>query len=167
MASKPSVVLETTKGAIEIELNPEKAPITVKNFLEYVGAGHYDGTIFHRVIPGFMIQGGGFTVNANEKPTREPIKLESKNGLKNSIGTVAMARTSDPGSASCQFFINCAENDFLNNSPGNDGYAVFGKVTSGMDIVKKIEAVKTASRGGQNDDWPMENVVILKATVKK
>ncbi|MBI2581327.1 peptidyl-prolyl cis-trans isomerase [Candidatus Woesearchaeota archaeon] len=162
----PQVILETTKGTIEIELYPQQAPVTVTNFLAYVNEGHYDGTVFHRVIPGFMIQGGGFTPDGTQKPTRGPIKLESNNGIKNNIGTIAMARTSVPDSATSQFFINVANNDFLNSAPGNDGYAVFGKVVSGMEVVNAIAAVETGNRGG-NSDWPVEDVAITKAYVKK
>lgn len=160
------VVLETSKGKIEITLNAEKAPITTANFLRYVNEGFYDGTVFHRVIPGFMVQGGGFTPDGGEKPTLSPIKLESNNGLKNEIGTVAMARTSVPDSATSQFFINVAKNNFLNAAPGNDGYAVFGNVTAGMDVANAIVAVKTSSRG-PNGDWPVQDVIINKAYVKK
>jgi len=159
------VMLETSKGNIEIELDANAAPITVENFLQYVNDGHYDGTVFHRVIEGFMIQGGGFTTDGNEKSTRSPIKLESQNGLKNDKGTVAMARTSIPDSATSQFFVNVVDNGFLNAAPGNDGYAVFGKITSGMDIVEAIRVVETRSRSGMGD-WPVEDVVITKAYVK-
>ena len=161
----PHVILETSKGTMEIELYPEQAPITVENFLKYTDSGFYDGTIFHRVIPGFMIQGGGFTPDSNQKPTRSPIKLESNNGLKNDLGTVAMARTNVPDSATSQFFINVANNGFLNYAPGNDGYAVFGKVVSGMEAVNAIASVKTGNRGG-NSDWPVEDIIITKAYVK-
>lgn len=160
------VILETSKGTIEVEVYPDKAPATVNNFLSYVNEGFYDGTVFHRVIPRFMIQGGGFTPNGDQKPTREPIKLESNNGLKNGIGTVAMARTSVPDSATSQFFINVANNDFLNYAPGNDGYAVFGKVTKGTDIVSSIVAIRTGNKYGM-PDWPTEDVIITKAYVKK
>jgi len=159
------VVLETSMGNIEITLNPEKAPITVANFLTYVNEGFYSGTVFHRVIPNFMVQGGGFTADGNQKPTHQPIKLESANGLKNDIGTVAMARTNVPDSATSQFFINVANNAFLNYAPGNDGYAVFGTITSGMDVVNAIEGVKTSTRG-QNADWPIEDITINKTYVK-
>jgi peptidyl-prolyl cis-trans isomerase B (cyclophilin B) len=162
----PQVILETTKGTIELELYAQQAPVTVANFLAYVNEGHYDGTVFHRVIPGFMVQGGGFTPDSNQKPTRNPIKLESNNGLKNDLGTVAMARTNIPDSATSQFFINVANNDFLNYAPGNDGYAVFGRVVKGMDVANAIVAVKTGSRDG-NSDWPVEDIVITKAYVKK
>jgi cyclophilin family peptidyl-prolyl cis-trans isomerase len=159
------VVFETTKGNIEVELDREHAPITVDNFLGYVRKGHYDGTIFHRVIGNFMIQGGGFTRDGAEKPTDKPIKLESNNGLKNVVGTIAMARTNVPDSATCQFFINVADNGNLDYAPGNPGYAVFGKVVAGMDTVDKIKAARTGTRG-QFRDWPLEDVVITKAYVK-
>ncbi len=154
------VILETTKGNIIIELNEKAAPITVKNFLTYVNDGHYDGTVFHRIIDGFMIQGGGFDEAGNEKETRAPIKLESKNGLDNDRGTIAMARTNDQNSATSQFFINSVDNDFLNYAPGNDGYAVFGKVVEGMDVVDEIGKVETDS-----NDKPLEEVKILRARV--
>jgi cyclophilin family peptidyl-prolyl cis-trans isomerase len=160
------VVFETTKGNIEVELDREHAPITVDNFLGYVRKGHYDGTIFHRVIGNFMIQGGGFTGDGAQKPADKPIKLEANNGLKNVEGTVAMARTNAPDSATCQFFINVADNGNLDYAPGNPGYAVFGKVVAGMDTVGKIKATRTGSRG-QFRDWPLEDVVITKAYVKE
>ncbi len=159
-------VLETTKGNIEIELNRAKAPITVANFVTYVNEGFYNGTIFHRVMDGFMVQGGGFTTEGEEKDTHAAIKLESNNGLKNTVGTIAMARTNSPNSATSQFFINVADNSFLDFSSGNAGYAVFGKVISGMDTVNKIKAVETSSNEGY-DDWPAENVVITGAYMKK
>ncbi|MBI5223136.1 peptidylprolyl isomerase [Candidatus Micrarchaeota archaeon] len=164
-ATKEIVVLETNKGKIEIELNRAKAPISVENFVKYVKMGFYDGTIFHRVIPGFMIQGGGFNVAKREKTTGAPIKLESNNGLKNFKGTIAMARTNNPNSATAQFFINTVDNAFLNYAPGNDGYAVFGTVTSGMDVVSIIESVKTGVYG-DDEDWPKEEVIINKAYMK-
>jgi len=160
------VVIETSKGNIEVELDANKAPISTENFLVYVNEGSYDGTIFHRVIPNFMIQGGGFLPNGTQKPTHVPIKLESRNGLNNTRGTIAMARTNVPDSATSQFFINTKNNDFLNYRPGNDGYAVFGKVVSGMDIVDQIEKVKTSTKG-YNQDWPVEDVVIKKVYLKK
>jgi cyclophilin family peptidyl-prolyl cis-trans isomerase len=160
------VVFETSKGNIEITLNQDKAPITTANFLKYVNEGFYTGTVFHRVIPGFMVQCGGFTKEGDQKQTHDPIKLESGNGLKNLIGTVAMARTSIPDSATSQFFINVAKNDFLNNAPGTDGYAVFGNVTSGMEVVNAIAISRTSNRGAYAD-WPVEDVVITKAYVKK
>ncbi len=162
----PYVILETTKGTIEIELYPQQAPVTVENFLSYVNGGFYGGTVFHRVMPGFMVQGGGFTPDGTQKPTRSPIKLESNKGLRNDLGTVAMARTMIPDSATSQFFINVANNTFLNYAPGNDGYAVFGKVVSGMEAVSAIAAVKTGSRDG-NSDWPVEDIVITKAYIKR
>ena len=164
--SKETVVIETSTGTIEVELEREKAPATVSNFLSYVNSGFYDGTIFHRVMPGFMAQAGGFTPDGTQKPTSQPIKLESNNGLKNKVGTIAMARTSVPDSATSQFFINLADNSFLDYAPGNDGYAVFGSVISGMEVAKSIEAVKTSNKGAYSD-WPVEDVVITKAYVKK
>jgi peptidyl-prolyl cis-trans isomerase B (cyclophilin B) len=161
----PIVVLETTKGNIEIELDPVNAPVTVENFLSYVNSGFYDGLVFHRVIKDFMIQGGGFDTSGKQKDTNAPIVLESDNNLFNMTGTIAMARTNAPNSATSQFFINTADNDFLNYSPSNPGYAVFGKVISGMEVVKSIEEVKTGNRGS-NQDWPIENIVITKARVK-
>ena len=166
MKAKDIIFIETSKGTIEVELNREKAPITVGNFLRYANEGFYDGTVFHRVIPGFMIQGGGFTPDGNQKPTHDTIKLESNNGLKNTAGTIAMARTSVPDSATSQFFINVADNGFLDYAPGNDGYAVFGTVFKEMDVVNAIVAVKTANRDG-NADWPVEDVVIKRVYVKK
>ena len=159
------VVIETSKGNIEIELNQEKAPISVKNFLNYVKNNHYDGTVFHRVISNFMIQGGGFTPDGEQKPVDNPIKLESNNGLKNDEGTIAMARTNIPDSATSQFFINVKSNDLLNYVPGNDGYAVFGKVISGMEVVNEIKAVNTGIKFGMQD-WPTEDVVITKIYLK-
>ena len=161
----PQVQLTTSMGAIEIELYADKAPKSTQNFLEYVDAGFYNGTIFHRVIPNFMIQGGGFEPGLKQKSARAPIQNEADNGLKNTVGTLAMARTPDPHSASAQFFINAKDNDFLDHkgkTPQGWGYAVFGKVTKGMDVVKKIEAVQTATRGGHGD-VPVKDVVIQKA----
>lgn len=158
-----TVKLETSMGGIVIELDDEKAPVTAKNFLEYVEDGFFDGTIFHRVIPGFMVQGGGFTADMQRKATRPPIVNEAANGLKNDRGTVAMARTNDPDSATSQFFINHKDNDFLNYAgPSKPGYAVFGRVVEGMDVVDRIAAVKT-TRVGPNDDVPVEAVVIKSA----
>ena len=162
---KEMVVFETSKGNIEVELYRDKAPATVENFVRYVREGQYDGTVFHRVIPNFMIQGGGFLPNGSEKRTHAPIKLESRNGLSNKNGTIAMARTNAPDSATCQFFINVKDNGFLDYAPGNPGYAVFGKVVVGMDVVMGITKVKTSSRGPY-DDWPVEDVVIKKAYMK-
>jgi cyclophilin family peptidyl-prolyl cis-trans isomerase len=154
------VKLETNYGNIVIELYSKEAPITTSNFISYVEEGHYDETIFHRIIGGFMIQGGGMGYERNEKSTHEPIKLESDNGLKNDAGTVAMARTMVEDSATAQFFINVADNDALNYAPGNPGYAVFGKVVEGMDVVDKIAKVETNSQ-----DKPLEDVKIINATV--
>jgi peptidyl-prolyl cis-trans isomerase B (cyclophilin B) len=162
-----AVKLSTTLGDITLELDAEKAPETVKNFLAYVEAGHYDNTIFHRVIDGFMIQGGGFEPGMKQKPTQAPIKNEAANGLKNLTGTIAMARTSDPHSATAQFFINVADNGFLDHkSPSGQGwgYCVFGQVTEGMDVVNKIKGVKTGS-AGFHQDVPKEDVLIRAATV--
>jgi peptidyl-prolyl cis-trans isomerase A (cyclophilin A) len=158
------VKLATSMGDIVIELDAAKAPKTVDNFLQYVKAGHYDGTVFHRVINDFMIQGGGMTADLKEKSTRAPIVLESRSGLTNDRGTVAMARTNDPNSASAQFFINVKDNGFLNQAQARDGngYAVFGKVVSGMDVVDKIKVVATGP-----GDVPTSPVTIKKATVEK
>lgn len=160
------VDLETSKGTIRVELDEAKAPISSRNFLDYVDAGHYDGTVFHRVIPGFMIQGGGFEPGMRQKPTRESIKNEANNGLKNNRYTLAMARTSDPHSASSQFFINATDNTFLNftaESASGWGYAVFAKVVSGNDVVDAIEKVRTGSKGGHGD-VPLEDLLIVKAS---
>jgi peptidyl-prolyl cis-trans isomerase A (cyclophilin A) len=160
------VVLETSKGNIEIELYADKSPKTVANFITYVNSGYYDGLVFHRVIKGFMVQGGGFNKFAVEKKTNSPIVLESNNGLKNLTGTVAMARTNAPNSATSQFFISTVDNDFLDYAgTSNPGYAVFGKVIKGMHIVFEIENVKTATKNG-NGDWPVENIIITKAYMK-
>jgi len=159
------IKLQTSLGTVTLELYADEAPETVRNFLEYVDAGHYDNTIFHRVIDGFMIQGGGFDAGMKQRGTRAPIKNEANNGLKNERGTVAMARTSDPHSATAQFFINLADNDFLNfRAPAADGwgYCVFGRVVEGMDVVDKIRGVATGSRGF-HQDVPQENVVIERA----
>jgi peptidyl-prolyl cis-trans isomerase B (cyclophilin B) len=160
-----AVILTTNHGNIKLELDAEKAPKTVENFLAYVKSGHYNGTIFHRVIDGFMIQGGGFEPGMKQKPTNEPIENEAKNGLKNEPYTIAMARTSAPHSASAQFFINVKNNSFL-DYPGQDGwgYCVFGKVVEGTDVVDKIKSVKT-SRSGMHSDVPVDDVVIEKAEV--
>ncbi|CAB3643373.1 peptidylprolyl isomerase [Trinickia soli] len=164
-AAHPHVLLKTTAGDINVELYPEQAPKTVDNFLAYVKSGQYSGTIFHRVIKGFMIQGGGYTASYAEKPTRAPIPLESRNGLKNVAGTIAMARTSDPNSATAQFFINTVDNAGLDYpNPDGNGYAVFGKVVSGMDVVRKIEATPTTTRGPMAD-VPQQPIVIESATV--
>jgi peptidyl-prolyl cis-trans isomerase A (cyclophilin A) len=165
-AKAPHVLLETSLGNIDIELDAAKAPVTVENFLGYVKSGQYDGLVFHRVIPGFMVQGGGFTPDMQQKSTRAPIKNESNNGLANRRGTIAMARLSDPDSASAQFFINVADNGSLDYPRASgSGYAVFGKVVSGMDVVDKIAAVRTTRRGPFSD-VPMQAVVITKATVQ-
>ncbi|MDY7547686.1 peptidylprolyl isomerase [Glaciimonas sp. CA11.2] len=160
-----TVILTTNHGNITIELDAEKAPKSVENFLAYVNSGHYNGTIFHRVIDGFMVQGGGFEPGMKQKPTNATVENEAKNGLKNLPYTLAMARTSDPHSASAQFFINIKNNSFL-DYPGQDGwgYCVFGTVTEGMDVVDKIKAVKT-SRTGMFADVPVEDVIIEKAEV--
>ncbi len=161
------VKLHTSHGVITLELDAEKAPESVKNFLAYVEAGHFDGTIFHRVIKDFMIQGGGMLPDMSQKPTKAPIKNEANNGLKNVRGSIAMARTSDPHSATAQFFINTVDNDFLNfrnESVQGWGYAVFGKVVEGMEVVDAIRAVKTG-RSGYHSDVPLEAVVITKAEV--
>jgi peptidyl-prolyl cis-trans isomerase A (cyclophilin A) len=165
-AQAQKVKLATSAGDIVIELDAAKAPKTVDNFVQYVKAGQYDGTVFHRVIDNFMIQGGGMSADMKEKPTRAPIPLEANNGLKNARGTIAMARTSDPNSATGQFFINLKDNDFLNAAPGKDGYAVFGKVVAGMDVVDKIRAVPTGTKGG-HQNVPTLPVTIQKATVEK
>lgn len=159
------IILHTNMGDITVELNFEKAPLSAANFKQYVEEGFFDGTIFHRVIDGFMIQGGGFTEDMEQKSTREAIDNEANNGLKNEIGTLAMARTMDPHSATAQFFINVADNGFLNHSKETMqgwGYAVFGKVTEGMDVVNQIKGVATGRRNG-HDDVPLENVVIESA----
>jgi peptidyl-prolyl cis-trans isomerase B (cyclophilin B) len=161
----PQVKLTTNLGAIVIDLDEEKAPATVANFLSYVASGHYDGTIFHRVIPGFMNQGGGFTADMTQKPTQAPVQNEAANGLKNTKYTVAMARTSAPHSATSQFFINTADNAFLDHTaptPGGFGYAVFGAVTEGQAVVDSIAAVRTGRAGGHGD-VPVEPIVIEKA----
>ncbi len=163
-----TVKLQTSMGDIVVELDAQKAPKSAENFLQYVKAGHYNGTIFHRVIPSFMIQGGGMDEKMVEKATRAPIALESKNGLQNLRGTIAMARTNDPNSATAQFFINVKDNPSLDqvNSRDGNGYAVFGKVTQGMDVVDKIKDVKTASKP-PHDDVPVVPVLIKTATVEK
>ncbi len=167
-AHAQKVKLATSAGDIVVELDAAKAPKTVANFVEYVKAGQYDGTVFHRVISNFMIQGGGMTADMKEKPTRAPIPLESGNGLDNLRGTIAMARTMDPNSATAQFFINVKDNAFLNKAQSADGngYAVFGKVVSGMDVVDKIRAVPTGTKG-MHRDVPLEPVTINKATLEK
>lgn len=170
LAANPEVELQTTAGTIKLELYPNAAPKTVENFLAYVKSGFYEGTQFHRVIKGFMIQGGGFTKNFQQKPTQPPIKNEAeqslKAGLKNDVGTLAMARTRDPDSATAQFFINVADNTQLDfGGPSGAGYCVFGKVTSGMSVVSKIAENPTGAGGPFPTDVPREHIVILKAHV--
>ena len=167
LAADPQVELKTSMGTIRLELYPAKAPKTVANFLQYVRDGHYNGIIFHRVIDNFMIQGGGYDKGYRQKPTRDPIQNEAKNGLKNDLGTVAMARTSAPHSASSQFFINGKNNDFLNAANAQDGwgYTVFGKVVSGMDVVTRISKSATGSGGPFSTDVPKEMVVIESVTL--
>jgi len=166
--NQPMVRIVTNMGNIELELNRDKAPRSVENFLRYAKDGAYSGTIFHRVIKGFMIQGGGFTQNFERKPTRQAIANEANNGLKNNLGTIAMARTNMPHSATSQFFINTANNDFLNHTsktPRGWGYAVFGKVTKGLKVVKDIENSTTGPKGIFNSDAPVKDVVILKVEI--
>lgn len=158
-AANTTVTMETSEGSIDIELLADKAPISVSNFLAYADAGFYNNTIFHRVIPRFMIQGGGFDANMSQKPTRAPIKNEAANGVKNDRGTLAMARTSVIDSATAQFFINVVNNDFLNHGGRDYGYAVFGKVVAGMDVVDKIAAVQTGVKNGMGD-VPVKTVII-------
>ena len=169
MAEKnPVILMSTSMGNIRIELDAEKAPITTKNFLDYTSAGHYDGLIFHRVIPGFMIQGGGMDAQMKEQKTNAPIKNEAGNGLKNKVGTVAMARTNVVDSATSQFFINVKDNEFLNYRspvPAEFGYAVFGHVIEGMDVVQRIEKVRTGNRGF-HQDVPVDAVVINSVTLE-
>lgn len=167
MSTNPKVLLKTNKGDITLEIDAEKAPKTAENFLNYVNDGFYDGTIFHRVINNFMVQGGGFEVGMKQKETKAPIENEANNGLKNEVYTIAMARTNDPHSATAQFFINIQNNDFLNHTnptPNGWGYAVFGKVVDGTDIVDTIKTVKTGSKGF-HQDVPVEDVIIESATV--
>jgi len=153
---------ETNLGSFDIELNDQEAPLSAANFLAYVDAGFFDGTLFHRVIPGFMIQGGGMSAGLEQKPTRAPIANEAKNGLKNLRGTLSMARTNDINSATSQFFVNLVDNAFLDHSPGNYGYAVFGRVVAGMDTVDKIAQVRTGRSRGHSD-VPVEEVVVTSA----
>ena len=163
------VEMTTSKGVITLELDAEHAPVTVANFLEYVNSGHYDDTIFHRVIPGFVIQGGGMESGMREKTTQTPIENEADNGLKNLTGTICMARTNDPHSATSQFFINLKDNSFLDHTektPSGWGYAVFGRVTSGMEIVEAIAAVQTGN-SGHHQDVPLEDVVLEKAAASE
>ena len=168
-AADPQVEIKTSLGDIVVELDPARAPLTVENFLQYVKARHYDGTLFHRVMPGFMIQGGGFTPDFQEKPAGKPVRNEASNGVPNTVGTIAMARTNEPHSATAQFFINVADNRMLNfRFPTIEGYgyAVFGKVISGMDVVDKIRDVPTGSKP-PHDDVPLTPVTNNKATVEK
>ena len=166
-SQNPVVEFVTNQGIIELTLDRAKAPKSVENFMAYAASGFYNGTIFHRVIPNFMIQGGGFDVKMTQKPTQKMVENESSNGLKNYVGTIAMARTSDPQSASSQFFINVNDNDFLNKATSQDGwgYAVFGKVTKGMDLVNKIAAVKTGVQQGMGD-VPVSAIIIEKTRIK-
>ncbi len=154
------VVIKTSKGDMTIRLNPGKAPVTVENFLAYVDKGFYEGLVFHRVMPGFMIQGGGMTADMSQKPTSAPIRNESGNGLRNSRGTISMARTANPDSATSQFFINLVNNEFLNNRPGRPGYAVFGEVISGEEVMDSIASVKTGNRG-PHANVPVDPITIL------
>ena len=169
LGDKVMVEMVTSKGVIKLELDAEKAPITVANFIEYVKSGHFEGTIFHRVIPGFVIQGGGMQSGMREKPTNAPIQNEADNGLKNLTGTICMARTNDPHSATSQFFINLKDNSFLDHTakdPQGWGYAVFGKVTEGMDVVEAIAAVRTGN-AGYHQDVPVDDIVIEKVSLSK
>ena len=169
LGEKVMVEMVTSKGVIKLELDAENAPITVANFLEYVKSGHFEGTIFHRVIPGFVIQGGGLQSGMREKPTNAPIENEADNGLKNLTGTICMARTNDPHSATSQFFINLKDNSFLDHTGKNAqgwGYAVFGKVTEGMDVVEAIAAVRTGN-AGYHQDVPVEDIVIEKVSLSE
>jgi peptidyl-prolyl cis-trans isomerase A (cyclophilin A) len=159
LGDHPGVTVTTSLGSFDLELDAKRAPGTVENFLQYVDAGFYDGTIFHRVIPGFMIQGGGFDGAMKQKSTRAPIQNEATNGVKNETGSVAMARTSDPNSATAQFFVNLVDNEILNHGGRDFGYAVFARVSSGLDVVQKIAAAPTGSRGG-HQNVPLEAVVI-------
>lgn len=166
MADTSLIRFETSHGAFTVELFPKEAPISVENFLRYVDDGHFDGTIFHRIVPGFVIQGGGLDAQFRNKRTRAPIRNEAKNGLKNQRGTLSMARTSEVDSATSQFFVNLSDNDFLDHSARDFGYAVFGRVTEGMDVVDKIAAVKTGRRQGYQDA-PLEDVVVVSARVSR
>jgi peptidyl-prolyl cis-trans isomerase A (cyclophilin A)/peptidyl-prolyl cis-trans isomerase B (cyclophilin B) len=164
------IEVKTNQGTIMLELYPDKAPLSVENFVRYAKEGHYDGTIFHRVIKDFMIQGGGFDAEMKQKTTHDPIKNEADNGLNNEVGTIAMARTSDPHSATSQFFINTKDNTFLNYTAPSGrgwGYTVFGKVTEGMDVVRKIEASQTGAKGRFPKDVPQETIVIESVTIKE
>ena len=166
--SNPQVELHIRQlGVITLELDMDKAPVSSANFLEYVNKGHYDNTVFHRVIPGFMVQGGGYNAKYDEKITRPPVPLEALNGLKHETGTIAMARTNDPNSAKAQFFVNVKENPFLNAKGSSDGYTVFGRVVSGMETIQKIKEVPTGSGGPFPTDVPKTPVVINSATLVK
>jgi peptidyl-prolyl cis-trans isomerase A (cyclophilin A) len=165
-ADAPRVKFTTSMGEFVVEVDPEKSPKTVENFLKYVADKHYDGTVFHRVIDNFMIQGGGFTPEMNQKPVRPPVPLEARNGLKNVVGTIAMARTSDPNSATAQFFINVRDNVSLDPNPSSPGYTVFGKVVSGMDVINQIKAVPTTTKAPYQN-VPVTPVVITSATIVK
>ena len=156
------VRFETSHGGFTVQLFPKEAPLTVANFLAYVDAGFFDGTIFHRIVPGFVIQGGGLTADFSQKKTQPPVRNEASNGLKNQRGTLSMARTNDPHSATSQFFVNLSDNGFLDPGPGNPGYAVFGRVVEGLDVVDRIAAVRTGRRSGYTDA-PMEDVLISSA----
>jgi len=164
LAAGPTVSLETSMGTIKLELDQDKAPLSVANFVDYVRAGHYDGTIFHRVIPGFMVQGGGMTPSMKEKATRPPVKNEAKNGLRNVRGSISMARTSAPDSATSQFFINVKDNAMLDYGVGGAGYAVFGRVVEGMEVVDRIVAASTTTKG-PHQNVPIEPILIKKASV--
>jgi peptidyl-prolyl cis-trans isomerase A (cyclophilin A) len=161
-SASPKIVFDTSLGSFTIELFPKEAPLSTENFLKYADDGHFDGTIFHRVIPGFVIQGGGLTGDMQQKKTRAPIKNEAKNGLKNSRGTLSMARTNAVDSATSQFFVNLVDNKSLDHQAGNYGYAVFGKVIEGMDVIDKIAAADTGSRKG-HDDVPEDDIVVKSA----
>lgn len=163
-AENSRVKMVTSLGEIEIELFDQEAPKTVENFLAYVDEGYYSNTVFHRVIDNFMIQGGGFTKEGKQKPTKPPVVNESDNGLSNTVGTIAMARTSYPHSATSQFFINVKDNTYLDNQPSRPGYCVFGKVIKGMEVVNKIKATETGKKHGM-PDWPIRNVVIKSVTI--
>jgi peptidyl-prolyl cis-trans isomerase B (cyclophilin B) len=158
-----NIIMKTNFGEIKLELDDEKAPLSVENFINYVKTEHFNGSVFHRVIPGFMIQGGGMTQDMKEKKTNSPVENEAKNGLKNTRGSIAMARTNSPHSATAQFFINLSDNAFLNNEGAQWGYAVFGKVTEGMDVVDSIAKVKTGTQG-HHDDVPVSPVIIESVT---
>ncbi|HIH52175.1 MAG TPA: peptidyl-prolyl cis-trans isomerase [Nanoarchaeota archaeon] len=163
-SAQHKVLIETNYGKITLQLDSSKAPITVKNFEDYVKSGFYDGTVFHRIIKGFMIQGGGFAIDGTQKQTNVPIVLESNNGLKNIRYSIAMARTNDPNSATSQFFINAVDNSFLDYNAGNPGYAVFGRVIDGFETVDKIENLQTETKNGMSD-WPTEEVIIQKVSL--